>query len=966
MDFGSIQMGTYPSTSCPPRDYKSQGARGDPRLPLPSGTRLPPVRVTSSNLFPAPAPPRPPLPAAGAGAGAGGGPPGAKICPGSLGKLRPKEWRGLLAQGHTILTHPNEPTAPTGSVPRLPRLRPESACPSLPCCPRLHPKSKLSGAPLRPAGTMDSEAFQSSRNLLDLNFQSLATKHMDVKHMELDTAAAKVDELTKQLESLWSDLPAASLGSQARAPARLSRYSLSPVPEPLGSRGSPRKATTDGADTSFRRSESAPVLHPYSSLSAKGRPSSPRTQFYLQPDAYGSLDRAPSSRPRAFDGGRAASPRPGPLRQQGSPTTFDFLGRARSPRASPLAEGPQAFFPERGPSPRAPTAAYDAPTAFGSPLLGPGVSAFAPPLHAQDDLTLRRRPPKAWNESDLDVAYEKKSSQTRSNERLDVFARPPSPGLQLVPWRESSLDGLGATRKDNFTSATLPRNYKVSPLANDRRSDVDSYRRSLGSAGSSGTLTRSWQPVSRIPMPPSIPQPRSAPRQRPIPLSMIFKLQNAFWEQGASRAMLPGSPVFSRAPLPKLLPQPQLPPQSQPQLQPQPQLQALAPVPQSPQETWSPVSEGLPKPPTELEPELELEGLLTPGLEAGDADEGTVTRPLSPTRLQPALPPEAQSVPELEEVARVLAEIPRPLKRRGSMEQSPTVALPPTHKKQYQQIISRLFHRHGGPGGPEPELCPITEGPETRAGPPAPAPPAPIPLPAPLQSSPPEQPQSMEMRSVLRKAGSPRKVRRARLNPLVLLLDAALTGELDVVQQAVKEMNDPSQPNEEGITALHNAICGANYPIVDFLIAAGANVNSPDSHGWTPLHCAASCNDTAICMALVQHGAAIFATTLSDGATAIEKCDPYREGYVDCATYLADVEQSMGLMYNGVVYALWDYSAEFGDELSFREGESVTVLRRDGPEETDWWWAALHGQEGYVPRNYFGLFPRVKPQRNKV
>lgn len=63
----------------------------------------------------------------------------------------------------------------------------------------------------------------------------------------------------------------------------------------------------------------------------------------------------------------------------------------------------------------------------------------------------------------------------------------------------------------------------------------------------------------------------------------------------------------------------------------------------------------------------------------------------------------------------------------------------------------------------------------------------------------------------------------------------------------------------------------------------------------------------------------------------------------------------MGLMHNGTVYALWDYSAEFGDELSFREGDSVTVLRRDGQEETDWWWAALHGQEGYVPRNYFGV-----------
>ncbi|XP_060042135.1 relA-associated inhibitor [Erinaceus europaeus] len=837
---------------------------------------------------------------------------------------------------------------------------------------------------------MDSEAFQSASDLLDLNFQSLAMKHMDLKQMELDTAAAKVDELTKQLESLWSDSPAPP-GSQAGAPARLPRYSSSPVPEHFSSRGSPRKAAPDGSgsDTPFGRSESAPALLPYSQLSPKGRPSSPRTPLYLQPEAYGSLDRAPSPRPRAYDGaggtlGRAPSPRPGagPLRQQGPSAPYDFLGRAGSPRGSPLAEGPQAFFPERGPSPRPPATAYDAPAAFGISLLGAGGSAFAPPLRTQDDLlTLRRRPPKAWNESDLDVAYEKKSSsQTASYERLDAFARPASPGLQLLPWRESSLDGLGGAGKDNLTSATLPRNYKVSPLANDRRSDVGSYRRSLGSVGPSGTLPRSWQPVSRIPMPPSSPQPRSAPRQRPIPLSMIFKLQNAFWEHGGSRAMFHGSPIFSRAPPPKLPPQPQAPlqpqmtpqpqmPQSQlqaqlpPQPQPQPQPQLQVPAPQAPQQIWPPASEVLSRPPTELEPEPELEGLLTPVLEAGDADEGAVTRPLSPTRLQPALPPEAQSVPELEEVARVLAEIPRPLKRRGSMEQSPAVALPPTHKKQYQQIISRLFHRHGGP---EPELTPITEGSEARAGPPAPAPPAPLPPPAPAQSSPPEQPQSMEMRSVLRKAGSPRKARRARLNPLVLLLDAALTGELDVVQQAVKEMNDPSQPNEEGITALHNAICGANYPIVDFLIAAGANVNSPDSHGWTPLHCAASCNDTAICTALVQHGAAIFATTISDGATAIEKCDPYREGYADCATYLADVEQSMGLMYSGVVYALWDYSAEFGDELSFREGESVTVLRRDGPEETDWWWAALHGQEGYVPRNYFGLFPRVKSQRSKV
>uniref|UniRef100_A0A8D2JIM7 Protein phosphatase 1 regulatory subunit 13 like n=1 Tax=Varanus komodoensis TaxID=61221 RepID=A0A8D2JIM7_VARKO len=353
--------------------------------------------------------------------------------------------------------------------------------------------------------------------------------------------------------------------------------------------------------------------------------------------------------------------------------------------------------------------------------------------------------------------------------------------------------------------------------------------------------------------------------------------------------------------------------------------------------------------------EPELESLL-PGGEPAEVDE--LARPLSPTRLQPVLPPEAQKVPEFEEVARVLAEMPRPLKRRGSMEQSPGPALPPTHKKQYQQLISRLFHHQPR----KEEAAPVSGGSALFWGTGQGV----------FRALPPQRPSCpprlQEKRSVLRVASSPRKrpPRKARLNPLVLLLDAALTGELDVVKEAVKELNDPSQPNDEGITALHNAICGANYPIVDFLVSIGANVNSPDSHGWTPLHCAASCNDTAICVALVKHGAAIFATTFSDGSTAIEKCDPYREGYSDCFNYLADVEGSMGLVNSGVVYALWGYSAELSDELSFREGEPVTVLRRDGPEELDWWWASLYGQEGYVPKNYFGVSARLQPNRAGV
>lgn len=113
------------------------------------------------------------------------------------------------------------------------------------------------------------------------------------------------------------------------------------------------------------------------------------------------------------------------------------------------------------------------------------------------------------------------------------------------------------------------------------------------------------------------------------------------------------------------------------------------------------------------DPEPELEGLL--GGASGSPGEGTSendpppVRPLSPTRLQPLLPPEARADPEFREVARVLAQMPRPLRRRGSMEQCPGGALPPPPcTRQYQKLITRLLHRppHNAPPG-DPESPPV-------------------------------------------------------------------------------------------------------------------------------------------------------------------------------------------------------------------------------------------------------------------
>ena len=52
--------------------------------------------------------------------------------------------------------------------------------------------------------------------------------------------------------------------------------------------------------------------------------------------------------------------------------------------------------------------------------------------------------------------------------------------------------------------------------------------------------------------------------------------------------------------------------------------------------------------------------------------------------------------------------------------------------------------------------------------------------------------------------------RRVMFDPLALLLDASLEGELELVKRTAKQVQDPSAANDEGITALHNAICAGH------------------------------------------------------------------------------------------------------------------------------------------------------------
>lgn len=103
-------------------------------------------------------------------------------------------------------------------------------------------------------------------------------------------------------------------------------------------------------------------------------------------------------------------------------------------------------------------------------------------------------------------------------------------------------------------------------------------------------------------------------------------------------------------------------------------------------------------------------------------------RPLSPTRLQPVVAPEAQSqeIPDLEELLRIRSEIPRALKRRGSVDQSqPLKKASHYQPNQYKNLINKLFHRkdHRQRGEHGSETSSSSDGEDSAASPP-PLPPA--------------------------------------------------------------------------------------------------------------------------------------------------------------------------------------------------------------------------------------------------
>ncbi|MFH4975775.1 hypothetical protein AB6A40_002484 [Gnathostoma spinigerum] len=215
-------------------------------------------------------------------------------------------------------------------------------------------------------------------------------------------------------------------------------------------------------------------------------------------------------------------------------------------------------------------------------------------------------------------------------------------------------------------------------------------------------------------------------------------------------------------------------------------------------------------------------------------------------------------------------------------------------------------------------------------------------------------------KGILRAAGLKKPRKNIVFDPLALLLDGALEGEMDVVEESSSKISDISASNDEGITALHNAICAGHFEIVRFLVDRGADVNARDSDGWTPLHCAASCNNLPMIKLLVENGACVFSQTLSDLEIPAEKCEEDQEGYEGCRQYLEAADEAAGKINDRKMYAICAYNAERDDEMSFKKGSVLTVINRQTGENAWWICESDDGtHKGYVPRTFLSLYPCV-------
>ncbi|KAI1721684.1 ankyrin repeats (3 copies) domain-containing protein [Ditylenchus destructor] len=118
----------------------------------------------------------------------------------------------------------------------------------------------------------------------------------------------------------------------------------------------------------------------------------------------------------------------------------------------------------------------------------------------------------------------------------------------------------------------------------------------------------------------------------------------------------------------------------------------------------------------------------------------------------------------------------------------------------------------------------------------------------------------------------PNRRPRLRFSAEVALLEATGRGDVAEVERLLMEGANPDSHNEDGLTPLHQCAIDNNEPIVRLLLRHNADVNAKDTELWTPLHAAACCGYIDIVRLLINHTADLLAVN-ADGNMPYDICD---------------------------------------------------------------------------------------------
>ena len=189
------------------------------------------------------------------------------------------------------------------------------------------------------------------------------------------------------------------------------------------------------------------------------------------------------------------------------------------------------------------------------------------------------------------------------------------------------------------------------------------------------------------------------------------------------------------------------------------------------------------------------------------------------------------------------------------------------------------------------------------------------------------------------------------------------------------------------LSTYQQCAAAGNAAMLEFLVENGADCHITDRNGQTPLHLAAMYDRVACVETLLSHGADAD-TPDTSGRTAAglargKECAALlpqpdaSEPMLEASSYKPAPAASLSAPVSGggagkappgvpppppppvdspggstKCTALFKFSSQRADELSFQKGDSALILRKGS---SGWWEAIINGERGLVPGNYFKM-----------